>query len=193
MDKYDIITHAEEQFAREVGLGVVYLRPLSVWHYVIPGMFLIDFLRRGSTIRKYTETFMFPRKLALQAARNLSAGYNQADIDSHLATELKNWMAALHLDSHDLVKAQTGAVNLLIDHYTKLLRAEGDSYYDLIQNAYPSRESFEGYMHQISAAENEVDQAILGMIGEQQQVKEKLQLEARQVQNRRQKILEDIY
>jgi hypothetical protein len=193
MDKYEIIENAEQQFAREVSLGVIYQNPQTVWHYVIPGMFLIDFLRRSSTIRKYTETFMFPRKLALQAARSLSAGQSPADIDSHLENELRNWLAALHLDSHDLVKAQTGVVNLLIDHYARLLQAEGDSYYDLIQNVYPSRESFEGYMHQISAAENEVDRVILAITGDHQKVEQKLQLEARQVEKRRQKILEDIF
>jgi hypothetical protein len=193
MDRYDIITHAEEQFAREVGLGVLYLRPLSVWHYLIPGMFIIDFLRRSSVIRKYTDTFMFPRKLALQAARSLSAGQTRSAIDSYLETELKNWLASLHLNSHDLIRAQIGAINLLIDHYARLLQVEGDSYYDLIQNAYPSRGSFEDYLLRIAAAENTVDQAVLAVAGDRPKIKEKLELEARQVQSRRQKILEDIF
>ena len=193
MDRYDIITHAEEQFAREVALGVLYLRPLSVWHYLIPGMFIIDFLRRSSIIRKYTETFMVPRKIALQAARDFSAGQSRSAVDSYLEAELKNWLTSLHLNSHDLVRAQTGTINLLIDHYAGLLKAEGDSYYDLIQNAYPSRESFEDYLHRITTAENAVDEAILAVAGDRPKIKEKLALEARQVQSRRQKILEDIF
>jgi hypothetical protein len=193
MDRYDIITHAEEQFAREVCLGVVYLRPLSVWHYLIPGMFIIDFLRRGSIIRKYTETFMFPRKLALEGARSLSAGETRAVIDSHLEGEIKNWLTAHRLDHQDLVKAQKETVDLLMDHYLKLLQAEGESYYDLIEHAYSSRENFEAHLQQIAAAENNVDQAILGKVGDNPVVKEKLQLEARQVENRRRKILEDIF
>ena len=44
MDKYDIILSAEEQFAREVTLGVIVTRPLTLWHSIIPGMFVIDFL-----------------------------------------------------------------------------------------------------------------------------------------------------
>ena len=84
MDKFDILLNAEEQFAREVTLGVLYLRPLSVWHYLIPGMFIIDFLRRGSAIRKYTETFMFPRKLALSAARDLCGGKSRTGLDAQL-------------------------------------------------------------------------------------------------------------
>lgn len=193
MDKYDIITHAEEQFAREVCLGVVYLRPLSVWHYLIPGMFIIDFLRRGSIIRKYTETFMFPRKLALEGARSLSAGETRAAIDSHLEGGIKNWLTAHRLDHQDLVKVQKETVDLLMDHYLKLLQAEGESYYDLIEHAYSSRENFEAHLQQIAAAENNVDQAILGKVGDNPGVKEKLQLEARQVENRRRKILEDIF
>jgi len=193
MDKYDIILNAEQQFAREVTIGVLYLRPLSAWLYLIPGMFIIDFLRRGSAIRKYTETFMFPRKLALHAARDLSGGETRAAIDPHLETEIKRWLAALQLDAPDLVRAQKETVDLLIDHYVKLLHAEGESYDDLIQNAYSSRETFEIHLREMTAAENEVDRAILARVGDNPAVKEKLQLEARQVENRRRKILEDIF
>jgi len=193
MDKYDIILNAEQQFAREVTIGVLYLRPLSAWHYLIPGMFIIDFLRRGSAIRKYTETFMFPRKLALHAARDLSGGETRAAIDPHLETEIKSWLAALQLDAPDLVRAQKETVDLLIDHYVKLLHAEGESYDDLIQNAYSSRETFEIHLREMTAAENEVDRAILARVGDNPAVKEKLQLEAQQVEKRRRKILEDLF
>ncbi|MEJ2728680.1 MAG: NF038143 family protein [Deltaproteobacteria bacterium] len=193
MDKYDIILGAEQQFAREVSLGVIYLRPPSAWYYLIPGMFIFDFLRRSSTIRKYTETFMFPRKLALEGARSLLAGETRAAIDSHLEGKIKSWLIAHRLDSRDLVKAQKESVALLMDHYLKLLQAEGESYHDLIQQAYSSRENFEAHLQQIAAAENKVDQAILVKVGDNPAVKEKLQLEARQVESRRRKILEDIF
>jgi len=193
MDKFEIISNAEQQFAREVTIGVLYLRPLSAWHYLIPGMFIFDFLHRTSAIRKYTETFMFPRKLALQAARDLSGDKTRGAIDPQLETEIKNWLVALQLDSPDLIKAQKETVDLLIDHYSKLLQAQGESHYDLIQNAYSSREAFEGHLRDITAAENEVDRAILARVGDRPAVKEKLELEARQVQSRRQKILEDIF
>jgi hypothetical protein len=193
MDKYDTIVDAERQFAREVTLGVIYLKPPSAWYNLIPGMFIIDFLRRGSIIRKYTETFMFPRRLALEAARSLLAGQTRATIDPRLESEIKNWLIEQRLDFPDLVLAWKETVELLMDHYSKLLQAEGKSYYDLIQHAYSSRENFEAHLQQITAAENKVDQAILAGIGDSPTVKEKLQLEAQQVQNRRQKVLEDIF
>jgi hypothetical protein len=193
MEKYDIIIDAERQFAREVTLGVIYLRPPSAWYYLIPGMFIIDFLRRGSIIRKYTETFMFPRRLALEAARSLLAGQTRDSIDPHLESEIKNWLIEHRLDSRDLMGAQKETVGMLIDHYSKLLQAEGNSYYDLIQHAYSSRENFKAHLEHATAAENKVDQAILAIVGDDPKVKEKLQLEAQQVENRRQKILEDIF
>jgi len=193
MDKYDIIMDAERQFAREVTLGVIYLRPPSAWYYLIPGMFIIDFLRRGSIVRKYTETFMFPRRLALEAARSLLVGQTRDTIDPHLESEIKNWLIEHRLDSRDLLLAQKETLGLLMDHYRKLLQAEGNSVYDLIQHGYSSREDFEAHLQQIAAAENKVDQAILAVVGDDPKVKEKLQLEAQQVQGRRQKILEDIF
>jgi len=193
MDKYDIIIGAEQQFAREVCLGVIYLRPPSAWYYLIPGMFIFDFLRRGSIIRKYTETFIFPRKLALEGARSLTAGETRAAIDSHLEVEIKNWLTAHQLDSQDLLQAQKETVDLLMDHYLKLLQADGESYVDLIEQAYSSRENFEAHLQQIAAAENKVDQAILARVGDNPALKEKLQLEAQQVQSRRQKVLEDVF
>ena len=193
MDKYDIIIDAEQQFAREVCLGVIYLRPPSAWYYLIPGMFIFDFLRRSSTIRKYSETFIFPRKLALEGARSLTAGETRAAIDSHLEVEIKNWLTAHRLDSQDLLQAQKETVDLLMDHYLKLLQADGESYVDLIEQAYSSRENFEAHLQQIAAAENKVDQAILARVGDNPALKEKLQLEAQQVQSRRQKVLEDVF
>jgi len=193
MDKFDVISIAEQQFAREVTLGVLYLRPLSAWHYLIPGMFIFDFLRRSRAIRKYTETFMFPRTLALRAARDLAADKTRTTVDPQLESEIKNWLAAFQLDSPDLVRAQKKTVDLLTDHYARLLQAEGESYYDLIQNAYSSREAFEAHLRDITAAENEVDRAILTRVGDHPAVKDKLELEARQVESRRKKILEDIF
>ena len=193
MDKFDIILNAEQQFAREVTLGVLYLRSLSVWHYLVPGMFIIDFLRRTSAIRKYSETFMFPRELALQAARDFPEGQNRADLDARLEAAIKNWLADLKLDSPDLIRAQKETVELLIDHYVRMLQAAGESYYDLIQNAYSSRAGFEAYLREITAAENKVDRAILARAGDKPALKEKLQLEAQQVEKRRHKIMEDIF
>ncbi len=137
MEKYDLILSAEEQFAREVTLGAIVARPPSAWFYLIPGMFIIDYLRRGSAIRKYTQHFMFPRKLAVDAARAVSQGEDEASVRSHVEKDTGAWLSALNLYSEELLKAHLAFTDVLIEHYSALLKAEGDSYYLLVGAAYP--------------------------------------------------------
>ncbi|UCF93541.1 MAG: NF038143 family protein [Desulfobacterales bacterium] len=193
MDKYDLIMSAETQFAREVTLGVIVQQPLSVWHYLIPGMFIFDFLRRNTAISRYTKHFLFPRKLALDAAQSLRGGDEKAAVNARVETQIGDWLKALNLYSWQLAQAQRAAVAVLTEHYLKLLEADGATYYDLLADAYHSREAYEAHLHALTSSENEVDQAIIAQLGASAKLKEKLLLEAQQVELRRQKILEDIF
>jgi hypothetical protein len=193
MDRFTIITSAEEQFAREVTLGVMIQRPLPALLYIIPGVFFIEYLRRGSAIRRYTQTFMFPRRLALQAAKDLLDGYESASVDRRIETEMKTWLESHRLFSRDLFRAQKAAIEVLIDHYTRLLQSDGESYYELIEGAYESRYDFKEHLNQMTAAEKEIDRAILDLKTDTEQLKKKLEQEEKQVAERRFKILEAIY
>jgi len=193
MQKEERILWAEEQFAREVTLGVVIQKPLSVFNYLIPGMFIINYLRRGSAIRQYTKHYLFPRKLAMNASRDLLKGEERALLDSQIAAEIENWLKALNLYSEDLAQAQKVVIDLLIEHFRKLLEAEGVNYYDLIENTYKTRNDYMSYIDKLSSAEKEIDQAIIKKIGPSRKLKEKLRAEEQQVDMRRKKILEEIF
>jgi hypothetical protein len=193
MEKYDMIVAAEQQFAREVTLGVIVGRPLTVWHYIIPGMFIIDFLRRGSAIKQYTRRFMFPIKLALDAARAEIHGQDKTAASAGIEDDISKWLHSLDLYTPELRQAQTAVVDVLTGHYSKLLKAEGDTYLLLIKNAYQNREGFKAFLDQITAAEKEVDSEIMNKFGEKQKLTEKLWAEQKQVEKRRQKIMEDIF
>ena len=193
MDQYNMITSAEEQFAREVTLGVMIHRPLPALLYIIPGIFIIEYLRRGTAIRRYTQTFMFPRKLALKAARDLINGYESSSVDTRIENEMNAWLESHRLLYPDISRAQKTSVEVLIDHYTRLLQTHGESYFDLIEGAYKSRYDFKEYLNQIAAAEKEVDRAILAVQADSEKLKKRLDLEEQQVAERRRKILESIY
>jgi hypothetical protein len=193
MDKYKMITLAEEQFAREVTLGVIIQRPLPALLYIIPGMFFIEFLRRGSAIRKYTKHFMFPRKLALLAAQALLMDEDEHRISSRIETQIHQWLTSLKLYSQDLAAAQKAAVELLREHYQKMLKADGETFHDLIKNAYPSKEDYQAYIRELNRAEKHIDHAIIGTVGENTSLIEKMLLEAQQVEKRHNTILEEIY
>lgn len=191
--KHQMIVSAEEQFAREVTLGVVVQQPLSAWIYVIPGMFIIDFLRRTTAISRYTKYFMFPRRLAIDAAQNLISGYETASVQSKIVAEIENWLKPIGLYSPQLALAQKSQVDLLTAHYGKLLAADGSSYYELIENAYGTRESYVDHLQELTTAEDEIDLEIMATAGDNPKLKEKMELEKKEVANRRQKILEEIF
>ena len=193
MEKYDMIVAAEQQFAREVTLGVIVGRTLTVWHYIIPGMFIIDFLRRGSAIKQYTRRFMFPRKLALDAARAEITGQDKTAASAGMEDDISKWLHSRDLYTPELLQAQKAVIDVLTGHYSKLLEAEGDTYLLLIKNAYQNREGFKAFLDQISAAEKEVDSEIMNKFGENQKLAEKLLAEQKQVEKRRQKIMDDIF
>ena len=193
MDRYHMIVAAEEQFAREVTLGVIVQRPMTVWHYIIPGMFIIDFLRRGSAISQYTKHFMFPRKLALDAARALMEGQDKTSVTSQIENDISTWLNSLNLYSQELLHTQTVVVDLLMDHYFRLLKTDGDTYLFLLKNAYRNREDFKALIDELTSAEEEVDGKIIEKLGKNKSLKEKLLAEQQQVAKRRQKIMDEIF
>ena len=193
MDKYNIIVNAEEQFAREVTLGVIVTRPLTAWYYIIPGMFIIDFLRRGSAIRQYTKHFMFPRKLALDAAVGKMQGEDEASVSSKMDDDIRMWLESLNIYSSDLVQALVKLVAILVEHYLKLLQADGDTFYLLIEHAYQSGDKFNHFIESITSLENEVDRQVVNLLGGNQRVQEKILAEQQQIAKRRQKIMDEVF
>jgi len=193
MEKYTIIVNAEEQFAREVTLGVIVTRPLTIWHSIIPGMFVIDFLRRGSAIRQYTKHFMFPRKLAMDSAVAEMQGENKESISSDLEDPIRIWLESLKLYSPDLVKAHVELIEMLAAHYLKLLNTDGDTFNLLIEHAYQNRDNFKQFLETITSAENEVDRQVIEQLGGEEKIKEKILTEQQQIAKRRRKILEEVF
>ncbi len=193
MHKYDMIENAERQFAREVTLGVIVTSPLAAWQYIIPGYFIIDFLRRSRAIRQYTKYFMFPRKLAMDMAVAQMQGENKASMSSDFKDTIRIWLESLKLYSPDLEKALVGLIEILAAHYLKLLSAEGDTFYVLLKHAYPYRDHFKQFIETITSVENEVDRLVTEQLGSEKKGKEKILAQQQQISKRRQKILEDVF
>ena len=193
MENYKLILKAEEAMAREVTLGVIVTRPLTVWHYMIPGMFIIDFLRRGSALRKYTEHFMFPRKLAIDAAQALARGEDETEVFSHIENDANRWLRSLDLLTPGLLQAQMAVIKLLVDHYARLLKEDGYSFYALIKKAYENRVSFQNFIDELTSAEAEVDRELIAKLGETEKLTAKILAEQEQLKQRREKIAEEVF
>ena len=105
MDHFDRITAAEVQFAKEVVLNVLYLRPPKMWQNLIPGMFVFDFLRRAAAIRRYTKKYMFPRRIALDAVREISGGAGKDTVTHRIEQRIDAELLPLRLSTPTLGNA----------------------------------------------------------------------------------------
>jgi hypothetical protein len=182
-----LILDGEESFARAVALGVIVKRPVSAYHFLLPGMFLFDFLRRSGETKRYSELFLFPRKLALEGAFDLLNGESKKDLLSQAEESIRRWLISLKLDSERLVRAHMAEITLLVDHYVKLLQAEEETYHGLIRQAYSTPEHYEMFLTELSSAEREVDQAVAEFHGGSPAIWQRLQVEQVQVEELRKK------
>ncbi len=192
-NKYDLILAAEEAFARQVALGVIVTMPQSAFHYMIPFMFVFDFLRRNATIRHYTRHFMVPRKLAIAAAYDIFNGESRATRVSGIEPEIGAWLNGLKLFSSAVREKQMGVIHLLVEHYLKLLQADGDSCNALIRNGYDNRQNYEACLRRLAASEEELDRAIIEELGEDEKLRGKMEAERRQVKRLSEKRMDQIF
>ncbi len=191
--KYNIILSAEEDFARAVAIGVLVKRPLTVWHILIPGIFIFDFLRRSSEIKRYSTLFLFPRKQALTVALDIVKGEDRGKRLSLVEREMEQWLTSLEHYSGRLLRGEMEAINVLVDHYSRLLRAEGTTYHSLVGNAYKIKENYKACVHKITLAEQEIDRAVAEIRGNTHDIWERLRMEEKQVEELRRKEINKIF
>jgi len=191
--KRDMILAAEETFARQVALGVIMTTPQSAFHYIIPFMFVFDFLRRNATIRHYTKHFLFPRMLALDAAQDILGGEDRAKRLSEIEPKIKAWLNGLKLHSSAVQQKQMDVIHLLVEHYIRLLQVNGDIYNELVRNGYDNRQNYEAHLSCLAAEEEDLDRAILEELGQNEKLKQKLRAEREQVKRLSEKGMDKIF
>jgi hypothetical protein len=84
-------------------------------------------------------------------------------------------------------------IDLLVGQYSKLLQAEGDTYDELVKNAYMSGVDFQAHLTLITSVEKDVDGAIMERVGETEKVRDKIFAEQEQLERMRQKDVERIF
>ncbi len=185
LKKHEHIIAAEEALARRIALGVIVNRPVKPLLQLIPGMFIFDFLKRNKEIRRFSQYYTFPRRVAMEVARE----------ETHeLAEEkIKAWLGIANLNAPAIVRAYMGILDVLIEHYKKLLRAEGETFNDFIRGVYETREGYKGHLNQLTTAERDLDRAVAETLGENNEVRQRLLEEQIQAQEQRNKEIDSIF
>ncbi len=159
--KIKLIMEEEYSLAREVALGIIIKKPLKAWLYIVPGIFIVDFLRRGKEIRRYGDHYMFPRTLALESI-HYDAENNKIDnIMSGHERAISDRLTALELFSEEIKNMYITLIKLLIGHYQKLIEASGKTFADLVNDTYKDRAQYDAFIEQLSSLEKNIDNAMI--------------------------------
>lgn len=161
-EKFKIILSREQSLAKTVASAAIKPNPITVWDILIPIFFFYNLLSFKRTKEIFTLNFLFTKKLALEAAFDM-IGKGQSKKEVMALTEEKT-AKILSSDkqgvySEKIRKRQIKEIDLLIDHYHKLLKADGGDYVSLVKNVYQSREDYAAFLENLKRAEKEVNKA----------------------------------
>ncbi len=147
--KRELILEQELAFANAVGAAVFEKPRVSYWMVLIPILFLyfVYRMQKFKTGRiKFDQDFMVTRQRAMNLAVEALETGRPPDID------------ALARDSglrDALEKPYAAWLRALVEHYTDLLSAAGDSYDALVRSAYRSRTDCLLALNRLGAGEKE--------------------------------------
>ena len=160
--KHESILAYERSLAKAVASAVIESRPLSVWEITIPILFVANFFRFKRSREVFTLNFLFTKKLALEATfEMIKKGQSKDEAMSRIKEKTKTVLASDQkgIYSQKIRQRQLKEMELLIDHYRRLLEAEGKDYTSMMRNAYRTRENYDKFLGKLKGAEIEVNMA----------------------------------
>jgi len=166
--KYEIILSHETAIARGVALAAIKPRPFSVWEVLIPILFIFGYMKSKETREVFTQNVLFTKKMAMQAAFDmLKKGQGRESVMEPIRSKTKEMIATIPggIYSEEIRQEQLKEIDLLFDHYCRLLSSEGDDYDSLVFNAYRAPERLADFFEQLQKAEESVGRAAHNTLG----------------------------
>jgi len=160
--KYEKILSQERSLAKTVANGVIGQNPVGVWDVLIPIVFLFNFLSFKRARETFALNFMFTKKLALEAAFNMiKRELNKEEAMTQIKDKTSQILASdkKGIYSVKIRQKQMREIELLIDHYYRLLNAEGKDYVTMVKNTYKNRKDYAAFIMQLEQVEKEVNRA----------------------------------
>ena len=168
--RFKIIHAYELATAKAVAVAFIKAKPVTVWEIMIPVIFVLNFVKIKHSREVFVQNNLFTKEMALKAAletfdKGASKESVMADIDAKTKETLASVPESIYSD--EIRREQLKEIDLLVDHYCRLLSVEGDDYPTLIENAYGSREKFSSFLEQLKSNENDVVAAARRTLGDQ--------------------------
>jgi hypothetical protein len=166
--KYEMILSHESRVARSVALAVIQPKPFSVWEVLIPIIFIFGYMKSKETREVFAQNVLFTKKMAMQAAFDmLKKGQTRESVMERVRSKTQEMIAAIPggIYSTEIRQEQLKEIDLLVDHYCRLLNSEGDDYDSLVFNAYRTPQRLTDFFEQLQKAEESVGRAAHNTLG----------------------------
>ena len=168
--KMDVILSRERRMARVIALKAIRPRPLSVWEVMIPVVFIMGYMKAKADREVFSQNMLFTKKLALEAAYGMiRENQTKADAMRSIDIQTRELLTSVPdgLYSDGIRQEQLREMEFLIEHYRKLLQADGQDYDAMVLGVYPQREDFRKFQQALSALEKQVSGAAGRTLGAQ--------------------------
>ncbi len=163
-DKKKLILAQERKFAAQLGRQVLSKPKLHTWMILIPFLFIFfiqDLMKYKKGKKAFTDNYLLSHEKALNEAMDALAEGREPDTE---AIARKANLKGKSLERY------TEFLTVLVQHYTSLLQAKGDSYESLVKSAYGnSRTNFLLFNNQINQIEKKLSQALTPQLGKDQE------------------------
>jgi hypothetical protein len=167
-ERYKAILAKERAWAASVARTVIKPRPISVWEVLIPVLLIFSFAKTKSEKEIIIQNLLFTKELALKAALDKTKnGRNREEVMSPIEDKTRKLIDTVEdgIYSEEIRQRQLKEIRLLIDHYCRLLQAEGKDYASLVIDAYLTPQPFMNFLAQLKEAEKEVHLAAMQTLG----------------------------
>jgi predicted DNA-binding protein YlxM (UPF0122 family) len=166
--KYDLILSHETAVARSVALAAIQPKPFSVWEVTIPIIFIFSYMKSKETREVFVQNVLFTKKMALQAALDmLKKDQTRESIMERIGSKTRDMIASIPdgIYSAEIRREQLKEIDLLFDHYCRLLTSEGTDYESLVFKAYRTPDELADFFERLQEAEERVGLAARSTLG----------------------------
>ncbi len=172
--RYELVLSQETGFAWAVANRVVDKPLISVWMILIPILlvqYVISSRELKEVARAFVREFMLTKRLALDMARDMEIGglTKEEALTVRLPAE---WEEEAEPTRKEIRARQRAEIEVLIDHYRRLLVVDGENFALMVRNAYLCRDDYVAFLEQLLHAESAVNRAAVRAFGETEGFKE---------------------
>jgi len=166
--KHENILTQEKALAKRVASVVIGQNPVTAWDVLIPIFFVFNVLKFKRAREIFTLNFLFTKKLALQGAFDMvKKGQSREDALGQIRDRTSQILASDKegIYSIKIRQKQMREMELLLDHYFRLLNADGKDYGSMVKHAYRTRQDFAAFVKELEGIEKEVNRAASQTVG----------------------------